>query len=107
MAHLYEPQNIVINYAADGRLKTAIEEWQRWLKTEKRCSGHTAAAYGRDLASFLNFLNDYTAQTPSFDILGKWKSPISALIWLPERRKESAGRLWRATCRLCATFLSF
>lgn len=91
MAKLYEPQNVVINYAADGRLKTAIEEWQRWLKTEKRCSGHTAAAYGRDLASFLNFLNDYTAQTPSFDILGKMEV-TDFRAYLAARTQEGIGR---------------
>jgi len=60
MAQLYEPKNVEIRYAADGRLTTAIEEWQRWLATERRCSGHTAAAYGRDLAFFLRFVQDYT-----------------------------------------------
>lgn len=69
MAKLYEPESPDITYAADGRLMTAIEEWQRWLRTERRCSGHTAAAYGRDLAVFLNFLQDYTAGTPSFKTL--------------------------------------
>lgn len=91
MAKLYEPKNVEINYTADGRLMTAIEEWQRWLKTEKRCSGHTAAAYGRDLASFLNFLNDYTAQTPSFDILGKMEV-TDFRAYLAARTQEGIGR---------------
>lgn len=91
MAHLYEPQNVVINYAADGRLKTAIEEWQRWLKTEKRCSGHTAAAYGRDLAAFLKFLQEYTAKTPSFDILAKMEV-TDFRAYLAARTQEGIGR---------------
>lgn len=69
MVKLYEPDAPDIAYAADGRLITAIEEWQRWLRTERRCSGHTSAAYGRDLAAFLNFLQDYTAGLPSFKTL--------------------------------------
>ena len=91
MAHLYEPQNIVINYAADDRLMTAIEEWQRWLKTEKRCSGHTAAAYGRDLAAFLKFLQEYTAKTPSFDILAKMEV-TDFRAYLAARTQEGIGR---------------
>lgn len=91
MAKLYEPQNVEINYIADGRLLTAIEEWQRWLKTEKRCSGHTAAAYGRDLAFFLKFLQDYTAKTPSFDILGKMEV-TDFRAYLAARTQEGIGR---------------
>lgn len=91
MAKLYEPQNAEINYIADGRLLTAIEEWQRWLKTEKRCSGHTAAAYGRDLAFFLKFLQDYTAKTPSFDILGKMEV-TDFRAYLAARTQEGIGR---------------
>lgn len=91
MAKLYEPQNAEINYIADGRLLTAIEEWQRWLKTEKRCSGHTAAAYGRDLAFFLKFLQDYTAKTPSFDILGKMEV-TDFRAYLAAKTQEGIGR---------------
>lgn len=91
MAKLYEPQNVEINYIADGRLLTAIEEWQRWLKTEKRCSGHTAAAYGRDLAFFLKFLQDYTAKTPSFDILEKMEV-TDFRAYLAARTQEGIGR---------------
>lgn len=91
MAKLYEPQNVEINYIADGRLLTAIEEWQRWLKTERRCSGHTAAAYGRDLAFFLKFLQDYTAKTPSFDILGKMEV-TDFRAYLAARTQEGIGR---------------
>lgn len=91
MAKLHEPQNVEINYIADGRLLTAIEEWQRWLKTEKRCSGHTAAAYGRDLAFFLKFLQDYTAKTPSFDILGKMEV-TDFRAYLAARTQEGIGR---------------
>ena len=91
MAHLYEPQNVSIHYSADGRLMTAIEEWQRWLKTEKRCSGHTAAAYGRDLAAFLKFLQEYTAKTPSFDILAKMEV-TDFRAYLAARTQEGIGR---------------
>ena len=91
MAHLSEPQNIVIDYAADGRLTAVIEEWQRWLKTERRCSGNTAAAYGRDLAAFLNFLQNYTARTPDFDVLKKMEV-TDFRAYLAARTQEGIGR---------------
>jgi len=40
--------------AAD--LAAGIDDWQRWLKHERRASPHTIAAYRRDLAAFLSFL---------------------------------------------------
>ncbi|HBO58713.1 MAG TPA: recombinase XerC [Alphaproteobacteria bacterium] len=50
---------------------TAIDEWQRWLRTERRCSALTAENYGRDLSAFLKFLHEYHGQTPDFDLLKK------------------------------------
>ncbi len=91
MAHLYESQNVSVDYAADGRLMTVIEEWQRWLKTEKRCSGHTVAAYGRDLAAFLSFLQNYTAMTPSFDVLAKMEV-TDFRAYLAAKTQEGIGR---------------
>jgi integrase/recombinase XerC len=40
--------------AAD--LAASVDDWQRWLKHERRASPHTLAAYWRDLASLLTFL---------------------------------------------------
>lgn len=91
MAHLYEPENVEIDYAADGQLMTAIEEWQRWMKFERRCSGHTAAAYGRDLAAFLNFIQDYVGKTPNFSILQKMEV-TDFRAYLASRTQEGIGR---------------
>lgn len=91
MAQPYEPKNVEIRYTADGRLTTAIEEWQRWLATERRCSGHTAAAYGRDLAFFLRFVQDYTAETPSFAVLQKMEV-TDFRAYLAARTQEGIGR---------------
>ena len=91
MAKLYEPENVDIHYAADDRLMTAIEEWQRWLKFERRCSGHTAAAYGRDLAAFLEFIQNYTEQTPSFAVLQKMEV-TDFRAYLAARTQEGIGR---------------
>jgi len=43
--------------AAD--LAAGIDDWQRWLKHERRASPHTLAAYRRDLAAFLSFLSGH------------------------------------------------
>jgi integrase/recombinase XerC len=43
--------------AAD--LAAGIDDWQRWLKHERRASPHTLAAYRRDLAAFLAFLSNH------------------------------------------------
>ena len=48
-----------IHYAARGELARAINDWRIWLASERRVSPHTADAYGRDLAAFLNFLTDH------------------------------------------------
>ncbi len=40
--------------AAD--LAAGIDDWQRWLRHERRASPHTLGAYRRDLAAFLSFL---------------------------------------------------
>jgi integrase/recombinase XerC len=43
--------------AAD--LAAGIDDWQRWLRHERRASPHTLVAYGRDLAAFLSFLSGH------------------------------------------------
>lgn len=46
-------------YAAAADLVPAIAAWTEQLKTEKRVSAYTLAAYGRDFAEFLDFLRDH------------------------------------------------
>lgn len=43
-------------FAASPDLADAIQCWQCWLGDERRASPHTLAAYGGDLAAFLDFL---------------------------------------------------
>ncbi len=43
--------------AAD--LAASVDDWQRWLRHERRASPHTLTAYRRDLASFLTFLTGH------------------------------------------------
>jgi len=52
-------------YAATPDLADAIAQWQDWLAAERRASPHTLAAYGRDLAAFLDFLAEHRGAVPS------------------------------------------
>lgn len=52
-------------FSAEEDLRAAIGLWIAWLSGERRASAHTVAAYGRDLAGFLDFLTGYHGQVPS------------------------------------------
>ncbi len=52
-------------FAAADDLRAAIGLWSTWLVGERRASAHTVAAYGRDLAGFLDFLTDHLGERPA------------------------------------------
>ncbi len=52
-------------YSAAEDLRAAIALWAAWLAGERRASAHTVAAYGRDLAFFLDFLTEHLGEPPS------------------------------------------
>jgi len=52
-------------YSAAEDLRAAIALWAAWLAGERRASAHTVAAYGRDLAFFLDFLTGHLGEPPS------------------------------------------
>jgi integrase/recombinase XerC len=52
-------------YSAAEDLRVAIALWAAWLAGERRASAHTVAAYGRDLAFFLDFLTEHFGEPPS------------------------------------------
>src|SRR5438445_3595253 len=52
-------------YSAVEDLRAAIALWTAWLAGERRASAHTVAAYGRDLAFFLDFLTEHLGEPPS------------------------------------------
>jgi integrase/recombinase XerC len=51
-------------FAAARDLQHAIEIWQSWLTAERRASPHTIAAYGSDLALFLDFIAAHRGGVP-------------------------------------------
>jgi len=61
---LPEPLPLARFSAADD-LRGAIAVWAEWLTGERRASAHTVAAYGRDLAFFLDFLTEHLGEAPA------------------------------------------
>ena len=59
----------ITRFAAAPDLADAISRWHEWLSSERRCSPHTVAAYGRDLAGFLDFLVGHLGSLPSLEAL--------------------------------------
>ena len=60
-----------IKYIASDEVKEKISQWQSWLKDERRYSVHTLDAYSRDLAIFLQFLEEHLGKIPTLKILQK------------------------------------
>jgi integrase/recombinase XerC len=67
---LPEPVPLARFSAADD-LRAAIGLWTAWLGGERRASAHTLAAYGRDLAAFLDFLTGHFAEPPDLARLAR------------------------------------
>ncbi|HEX3864616.1 MAG TPA: tyrosine recombinase XerC [Stellaceae bacterium] len=65
-----EPVPLARFSAADD-LRAAIGLWTAWLGGERRASAHTLAAYGRDLAAFLDFLTGHFAEPPDLARLAR------------------------------------
>jgi integrase/recombinase XerC len=79
-------------FAAAEDLRAAIALWLAWLSGERRASAHTVAAYGRDLADFLDFLTGHFGEQPSLTTFPTL-SPADFRAWLAER----AGHLQRSS----------
>jgi len=58
-------------FSAAADLRAAIGLWMAWLGGERRASAHTIAAYGRDLAAFLDFLTGHLGEMPGLATLGQ------------------------------------
>ena len=74
----------IIRFTAQADLLAALDDWRRWLITERRTSVHTVDGYCRDIAAFLNFLNDYRGETPNISVLADLK-PADFRAWLAAR----------------------
>jgi Phage integrase, N-terminal SAM-like domain len=69
-------------FSAADDLRAAIGLWAGWLAGERRASAHTVAAYGRDLAFFLDFLTEHLGEPPSLAAINDLLSNVrSSLYW--------------------------
>ena len=82
-------------YAASPDLVPVIADWIEQLKTEKRASAYTLAAYGRDLAAFLDFLRDHCGGLPSIALLAQLQ-PRDFRAFLAARAADELARTSQA-----------
>jgi integrase/recombinase XerC len=82
------PQPVPLaRYAAAPDLQAIVAQWQDWLGHERRASAHTVAAYGRDLAGFLDFLVEHLGHPPRLaDLSALAAADFRA--WLARRAAE-------------------
>jgi integrase/recombinase XerC len=58
-------------FSAADDLRAAIGLWTGWLAGERRASPHTLTGYGRDLASFLEFLTEHLGEMPGLAAINR------------------------------------
>jgi integrase/recombinase XerC len=78
-------------FSAKTDLADAVTRWLDWLETERRVSPHTLAAYGRDLAQFLDFLTEHRGGVPDLAALTAL-APADFRAWLARRAGQEIGR---------------
>ena len=91
-------------FAAAGDLANAISGWQSWLEHERRASRHTALGYGRDLASFLDFLREHLGALPSLAAL-EALGPADFRAYLAARAQDGIER--SSSARALSTLRGF
>ncbi len=80
-----------ILFAADPALQNAVSAWRAWLSSERRASPHTLDGYGRDLASFLSFLQAYRGEEPTLSLLEKLQ-PTDFRSFLAQRMADNLSK---------------
>jgi len=78
-------------FSAADDLRAAIGLWASWLTGERRASPHTVAAYGRDLAFFLDFLTEHLGEMPSLASINRLRV-ADFRAYLAHRTQERAER---------------
>ncbi|MGH7094433.1 MAG: tyrosine recombinase XerC [Stellaceae bacterium] len=78
-------------FAADAELRATIGLWAAWLAGERRASPHTVAAYGRDLAGFLDFLAGHIGECPSLALIARL-APTDFRAYLAHRTGDGIER---------------
>jgi len=91
-------------FAAKDDLAGVVTRWLDWLETERRVSPHTLAAYGRDLAGFLDFLADHKGGVADLAALSRLV-PADFRAFLARRAGDAIGRASNA--RALSTLRNF
>jgi integrase/recombinase XerC len=78
-------------FSAADDLRAAIGLWIAWLAGERRASAHTVAAYGRDLAFFLDFLTAHLGEVPSLAALSGLRA-ADFRAYLARRAQDQVAR---------------
>ena len=78
-------------FAVAEDLRAAIGLWVGWLAGERRASAHTIAAYGRDLAFFLDFLTQHRGELPSLATINELR-PADFRAYLAHRAQDRIER---------------
>lgn len=73
----------------------ALEQWRRWIGSERRLSPHTLRGYEHDLLDFLGFLADHLGGAPDVATLSALK-PADIRAWLARRAGDGAQPRTRA-----------
>jgi len=81
----------LVRFAASQELIEVIALWQAWLTGERRTSPHTIAAYGRDLAGFLDFLVAHRSGVPGLATLAALE-PADFRAFLARLARDDAAR---------------
>jgi integrase/recombinase XerC len=94
-------------FSAADDLRAAVALWTGWLSAERRASAHTLAAYGRDLAGFLEFLTAHLGAPPDIAAIGALL-PADYRAYLARRAGEGIERASLArTLSVLRNFLRF
>ncbi len=72
-------------------LCTAIEDWQTWLRSERRAALNTRTAYLGDLTRFLEFLMGHLGGRPTLASLGALR-PADFRAWLAAQAARGVSR---------------
>lgn len=81
----------LIEFAAQPDLQAALDDWRRWLTTERRTSEHTVDAYCRDIAAFLEFAQTHRGGTAGLAALAEM-TPADFRSWLAARLTDGLSR---------------
>ncbi len=91
-------------FPARDDLRAAIADWLAWLALERRAARHTFAAYSRDLARFLAFVQEHRGEAPGIAVMADL-APADFRAYLARRALEGAAR--SSTARAMSTLRGF